>query len=316
MKQTIADTHSLNVTSIAAHPSNAGTIFTGSRDYSVKGWDIETALCKCEYKAERNIVTVMEFDPVDPNLLYQGSEDLSVRVWDIRQSSQQPAFHMTGYVYFPLCMDIHKDGFMMATGCRGFNFVGCEVKLWDLRNTSKFLSEFKGHGQDVNSCKFLHDDKVLLSASKDGSVIAWDIHSLHRKSSKSVAASSITGKELPYTDSKESMSSKNSDNTRTNFAQVQTSGKNITSMAVFDAIPGKFSNDSTGTSNKYTTASKKIPVALSTTDGSLVFLSMDLSGDDGERSGHKVNAGFEVELVTPEYYDVESENASINVTQG
>eukprot|EP01034_Spumella_vulgaris_P037323 gene37323-46054_t len=63
---------------------------TGSRDYSVKGWDIETGRAMAEWKAPRNIVTCMTCG-TDPNMLYQGSEDLCIRIWDIRTSNAQPA---------------------------------------------------------------------------------------------------------------------------------------------------------------------------------------------------------------------------------
>jgi WD40 repeat protein len=113
----------------------------------------------------------------DANLIYQGSEDLCVRVWDIREKSTIPAVHITGYIYFPLCMHIQNDGNTLATGCKGFNSVGCGVTLWDVRNTAKPLNEFKGHSQDVTGCQFHPSNgRWLASVSKDGSVIIWDIH--------------------------------------------------------------------------------------------------------------------------------------------
>jgi len=75
-------------------------IYTGSRDYTVKGWDIESGKSYCEFKAPRNIVTTMACDQHNEsncNYLFQGSEDLCIRVWDIRQSSASvPAIHITG----------------------------------------------------------------------------------------------------------------------------------------------------------------------------------------------------------------------------
>ena len=176
--QTIAQTHELNVSSVAAR-SGCSRVFTGSRDYHCKGWDIETGKCIADFSSPRNIVTALEFEADSAsNQLYQASEDLCVRVWDSRKSlASVPAIHITGFVYFPLCIAMHPDGHLMATGCKGFNSVGCEVKLWDLRMPSKPLAEFSGHSQDVTGCKFSVDGKALVSVSKDGSVFSWNLAS-------------------------------------------------------------------------------------------------------------------------------------------
>ena len=191
--QTIDNAHSLNITgltTVSTSEITRSTVFSGSRDYSVKGWDGETGQLKVEYKAPRNIVTTMQVHPVNNNLLYQGSEDLCVRVWDSRQASHHPpAQQLSGYVYFPVSMDLHSDGNLLATGCKGFDSVGCTVKLWDLRNTSKLVAEYAGHSQDVVGCQFSKTSlgntaevgptspsgaQLLLSASKDGSICMWD----------------------------------------------------------------------------------------------------------------------------------------------
>ncbi len=112
-------------------------------------------------------------------MIYQGSEDLCIRVWDIRQNTNVTAQHITGYVYFPLCLHLQDDGPILATGCKGFNSVGCGVTLWDTRNTSQPLNELRGHTQDVTSCQF-HSVKsnMLVTASKDGSIYLWNMHSM------------------------------------------------------------------------------------------------------------------------------------------
>ena len=110
-------------------------------------------------------------------ICFQGSEDLCLRVWDTRLSSHQPAMHITGYVYFPLCISIcpGNENSYVATGCKGFNSVGCTVKVWDIRSShSTLLVECSGHEHDVNSCQFFSASE-LLSASKDGTMRLWNI---------------------------------------------------------------------------------------------------------------------------------------------
>eukprot|EP01035_Chromulina_nebulosa_P050727 gene50727-68999_t len=69
----------------------------------------------------------------------------------------------------------------LATGSKGFDGIGCEVKIWDMRNAAATMAELRGHSQDVTCCSFVRsaDQKQLvLSTSKDGCVIAWDWNAL------------------------------------------------------------------------------------------------------------------------------------------
>lgn len=135
-----------------------------------------------EYRAPRNIVTALTTCQHEPDLLYQGSEDLCVRVWDTRQSAASvPAMHIMGYVYFPLCLDRQQQnaGCLLATGCKGFNAVGCGVTLWDVRRIDKPVMTGTGHSQDVTAVQFgrWRGESVVYSCSKDGSLRLWDVTS-------------------------------------------------------------------------------------------------------------------------------------------
>lgn len=168
------------------------SFISGSRDYSVKKWDNSTLQLIHEFKFPRNIVTDLTTRPTDP-LIYQGSEDLSIRCWDQREKSTFPAVHITGFVYFPLSLDIQKKGNILASSCKGFNGVGCGVMLWDLRNVSKPLKEFSGHTYDTVSCKFYSSqDQYLVSVSKDGSLFIWNVETYEQIASFSYPEKYIT----------------------------------------------------------------------------------------------------------------------------
>ena len=86
--RTVENAHSLNVSAIT-YGNNSKTVFSGSRDYSVKGWDAESGINKTSFSCPRNIVTALTIGisgehSSGENSLYQGSEDLCVRVWDVR----------------------------------------------------------------------------------------------------------------------------------------------------------------------------------------------------------------------------------------
>jgi WD40 repeat protein len=178
----IEDTHELNVSAVASI-KQGDKVYTGSRDYHVKGWDVETGKNICDFHTPRNIVTAMKagVDSTDKSrgiagassLLFQASEDLSIKVWDVRESSKTPAIRIGGFVYFALSLDTSDDGHLLAAGCKGFNGVGCDVKVWDLRNLNEPLGECSEHQQDVTSVRFLTNNR-FTSCSKDGTVRLWD----------------------------------------------------------------------------------------------------------------------------------------------
>lgn len=200
--------HELTIADITT--SADGTVLcSGSRDYSVKVWDVASGKCTQEFRAPRNVVTSLLLAPESP-MLFQGSEDLCVRVWDSRAPARQPAVHITGYVYFPLSLALHPEQTVLATGsclrphglvspnpnlnppkthfsllpaclpacapslpgCKGFDSNGCEVKLWDLRSPGRPLADLKGHSMDVTAVGYCAAGR-LYSASKDGSLAAW-----------------------------------------------------------------------------------------------------------------------------------------------
>jgi WD40 repeat protein len=189
----IKEAHSLNITAMGfpkVSSDQETKLFSGSRDYSVKVWDVPTTKCVNEYKMSRNIVTSIATSGSHPHTIFQSSEDLTVKLWDYRAPASLPSASITGFVYFALTMDLHESGDYLATGCKGFNSVGCNVFIWDLRKLSKNLNtinylhsdspshDYSGHSQDVTSCKFSKKNShYLYSVSKDGSLYAWEIKS-------------------------------------------------------------------------------------------------------------------------------------------
>ena len=110
--KTIEEAHTMNIAAVAVNINDTSIVYSGSRDYGVKGWEMETGKMIAQFSAPRNIVTTMEYASDNASsLLFQGSEDLCVRAWDTKSSSSQPALHITGYVYFPTSMTVHPGLF-------------------------------------------------------------------------------------------------------------------------------------------------------------------------------------------------------------
>eukprot|EP00611_Tribonema_gayanum_P023230 TRINITY_DN4842_c0_g1_i4.p1 TRINITY_DN4842_c0_g1~~TRINITY_DN4842_c0_g1_i4.p1 ORF type:complete len:388 (-),score=60.68 TRINITY_DN4842_c0_g1_i4:1015-2091(-) len=161
-------------------------LWSGSRDTSVRLWDVSTGQQRGMVATPRNLVTCLKCMPGDEgaNAVVQGGEDLKLRLWDFRAPSSVPAQTLDGFVYFPLCLDISEDGNYLLTGSKGFNSVGCEGRLWD-RRTGQVVQEYNGHAQDVTACLLApaalaaSSGGAVITASKDQTIKVWGRESAH-----------------------------------------------------------------------------------------------------------------------------------------
>jgi WD40 repeat protein len=178
--RTIEDGHDLNITAISLNMDES-ILCSGSRDTTVCLWDVNTGSRIFKKKTSRNLVTCMSW--MNENTIIQGSEDLKLRTWDCRDNTIEPSDTMAGYVYFPLCIDVMRGGQYVCTGSKGFDGVGCEVRLWDMRNTKECVSIMSGHRQSVVGCRFLNSsggsssNSNIVSVSKDQTLKIWDCQS-------------------------------------------------------------------------------------------------------------------------------------------
>jgi WD40 repeat protein len=190
--------HELTVSAVSV-AADGRRVATGSRDCSVRVWDAGEGgreLCAPAHVAQ-NVVTCLQWAAVggsgssssgsigsgsseQQHVLLQGGEDLRVRLWDARAGLLRQAGALEGFTYFPLALDAAPDGHLVATASKGFNGVGCEVRLWDLRRmgsgsgSGALLRTLLGHSQDATAVLFVSGGRVA-SASKDGSVRVWGV---------------------------------------------------------------------------------------------------------------------------------------------
>ena len=193
--ETVLKGHSMSVSGLSMSRGSERLVCSGSRDTTVRVWDCAVGGVEL-FKAIRalNIVTCMRWHPGfgiigengdgEKNVFLQASEDLRVLIWDTRCGTSAVS-SLTGFTYFPLSIDISSDGLHVLTSSKGFNSVGCELRIWDIRggkgvigdsifsNGGTCTAQFNGHAQDTTACAFLGDSR-LISASKDGTIRVWD----------------------------------------------------------------------------------------------------------------------------------------------
>ena len=178
--------HRLVVTGLAPDPEDESRLCTGSRDNTMRLWDLSTSQQVREDNTAQNLVTCISWIPGEKAVL-QASEDLSLRVWDAR--SLKVAQRLEGHVNIPMCCAVSADGTQFLTCSNGFEGTGSEVRLWD-RRAGRTLLVMEGHTQSVHSCLFVDGGAarrasqeegasvkskgVLASCSADGTLRVWD----------------------------------------------------------------------------------------------------------------------------------------------
>ncbi len=171
--------HTLNVTAVAC-ARDGSWVASGARDTSVRVWDVASARCVGSGRAPLNMVTAL--GRVGDRVLAQGSEDLRVYLWDLRMRAggsldadgaiSRADRSLDGYTYFPVSLAVSPDEHCVATGSKGFDGNGSEVRIWDLRNKAKPLATLLGHQFDATGLAWtsLHS---IVSVSKDETLRRW-----------------------------------------------------------------------------------------------------------------------------------------------
>ena len=98
--------HNLPVTGLAPIDHH-NQICSGSRDCTLRLWDVATGSEVACSKLPQNFVTFMKAVPAESAVLQCG-EDLQLRVWDTRV--MQPVQMLSQHDNIPLCCDVSPDG--------------------------------------------------------------------------------------------------------------------------------------------------------------------------------------------------------------
>jgi WD40 repeat protein len=158
-----------NARTMAIHPTR-GELAVGYSDHAIRIFDLETLTLKQEWSAHQNSVFTVRYSP-DGNYLYSGSRDARLKVWDV-QAGYLQVTEIVAHMYAINHLEFSPDG---------KHFVTCSmdksIKVWDLEELKllKVIDKARhaGHGTSVN--KLLWTSDLLLSASDDRSVSAWNI---------------------------------------------------------------------------------------------------------------------------------------------
>ncbi|KAG0754240.1 hypothetical protein G6F57_005465 [Rhizopus arrhizus] len=172
-------------------------LVTGSRDQSIKLWDLKSKRClKTLYGHDGSVLCLRYTDAI----LVSGSSDRTVIVWDHHRPVQRLYGHTAGVL--DVCVDdrcivsCSKDhtirvwdrqsaqlvrtirahqGPVNAIGLVGDRLVSASgdtmIKMWDVR-TGRCLREFAGHTRGLACVKY--DGTKIVSGSSDKMIKVWE----------------------------------------------------------------------------------------------------------------------------------------------
>ena len=143
------------------------TLASGSRDSTVKLWDVATHTNIATLEGHREAVNSVSFSP-DGTLLASGSW-ATVKLWDVATHTNIAT--LEGHRGAVNSVSFSPDGTLLASGSGDRT-----VKLWDVK-THTHIATLEGRTQYITSVSFSPDGTLLASGSYEDTVKLWDVQS-------------------------------------------------------------------------------------------------------------------------------------------
>ncbi len=138
---------------------------SGSRDTTIKLWDVKTGKLIRTIKHSGSIVSV-SFSP-DGKTLASGSGDNTIKLWNVNTGKEIKTLNKQGKYGFSISFS--PDGKTLASGSDDKT-----IKIWDVK-TGKEIITLNGHKAGINSVSFSRDGTTLASGSVDKTIKLWDV---------------------------------------------------------------------------------------------------------------------------------------------
>ena len=161
--------HTSDVKSLSFSPDGE-TLASGEQDKTIHLWDVHTGERKKTITDHTHYVSSVLFSP-DGKTLVSGSWDKTIRFWDAHTGEQKKTF-----VWDTIsCLAISPDGKTLAGGSVfSHGNATNAIRLWDIE-TGQEKETFMGHTGTIYDVSFSADGKTLASASRDGTILLWDL---------------------------------------------------------------------------------------------------------------------------------------------
>ncbi|KAI8575240.1 hypothetical protein K450DRAFT_262753 [Umbelopsis ramanniana AG] len=135
-------------------------IVSGSRDHTVKVWDMQTGACIRTLWQHTASVLCLQYDH---RFIISGSSDKTIKQWDI--NTGELIRSLNGHTESVLNLRFDENHIVSCSKDR-------TVRVWSVHSGS-VLRRLVGHRAAVNACQF--KDNLIVSASGDRTIKLWDL---------------------------------------------------------------------------------------------------------------------------------------------
>ncbi len=169
--------------------SDGGRIVSGSKDRTLRVWDVESGVCLRTLEGHSGDVLSLDLTP-DGRCAVSGSEDHTLRVWDMESGVCLRI--LKGHSWGVSCVSVAPDGRRALSGSRDKT-----LRVWDV-DSGNCLRILQGHGSTVESVSVTADGQRAVSGSQDNTLRIWDLETgaclreLRRYSNPSFSSVSVT----------------------------------------------------------------------------------------------------------------------------
>ncbi len=157
--------HTDGVTSVAFSPDGFFAL-SGSRDHSLKLWNVAIRDHLYTFKGHANTVWSVAFSP-DGTRALSASWDKTIKLWDI--TSRQLTRTFTGHSDYVWCAKFSLSGTHVLSGSSD-----ATLKLWDVAN-EKLVRSFNGHRYGCYCVALSPCSEKAISGSFDKTLRFWDL---------------------------------------------------------------------------------------------------------------------------------------------
>ena len=152
------------------------TLASASNDMTIRLWDAQTGELRRTFTAHKDAINSVAFSP-DGKVLASGSGDLyardasgskdkTIRLWDVETGTLRRT--LPAQKNEVLCVAFSPDGKVLAASQDKI------IQLWDMQ-THTVRRTLEGHTSWVWRVAFSPDGRTLVSGSRDGTLLLWEV---------------------------------------------------------------------------------------------------------------------------------------------
>ena len=157
--------HSTLVNTVKFSQIKPDFLVSGSWDYTVKIWDVNTLQLKQTLPENSSWVKTLVISK-DGKYLIIGCADKSIKIWSLETGTINKLEGHNGGIN---CLLISQNNQFIISGSDDHT-----IKIWE-RETGKLINTLSGHTDIIESMALHPSEKILFSGSKDQTIKIWNM---------------------------------------------------------------------------------------------------------------------------------------------